>query len=122
MKKKLSLLLIVLLLTAGGSVSALSTYDPYSTVVPKFNGMAFTGTQYKNGHKTPADLKVTTLGKPVDANSFGSGVSGPWVRISALGSYSIPDPNTTGDYTSIAFSNDLTTYVDVLVVGEFRNN
>ncbi|ARJ37746.1 hypothetical protein SporoP8_01905 [Sporosarcina ureae] len=123
MKKKLSVFLIVFLLTVGGSTSALSTYTNYSVVVPKFNGTAFTGTQYKNGNGTPLDLKVTVLGKAVDARSYGSGGAGGWVRITKLGSYSIPDPkNSKGDYSSVQFSNDLATYVDVAVVGSFRNN
>lgn len=123
LKKKLLGFLIVILLTVGGSASALSTYMTYSCFVPRFNGSDFTGSQYKNGNGTPIDLNVSTLGKAVDARSFGSGGAGGWVRIAQTGTFSIPDPNNfNGDYSSVQFSNDLTTAVNVSVVGTFRNN
>jgi hypothetical protein len=90
MKKKFAVLTLAAgLLAAGGLAQAGTTYGGYDVIVPKLNGNAFTPQQTKSTTGASADLKVSILGKALDARAHSySGGTGPWVRIATVGGHS----------------------------------
>lgn len=70
------------LLAGGGFVQAGTSYSGYDVIVPGFNSSAFTDNQTKKTSSASADLKVSILGKAMDARaqSHSGGTGG-------LGSY-----------------------------------
>ncbi len=109
---------------AGGVAQAGTKYDDYDVIVPRFNDNAFTPQQTKSTTSASADLKVSILGKALDARVYSySGGTGPWVRIETVGGpFKLPNSIKAGKDARVEFSSDLTQLVDVRVKGEWRSN
>ncbi|EHL78277.1 hypothetical protein N1I87_02790 [Bacillus sp. FSL W8-0102] len=125
MKKKFAVLTLAAgLLAAGGLAQAGTTYGGYDVIVPKLNGNAFTPQQTKSTTGASANLKVSILGKALDARAHSySGGTGPWVRIATVGGpFKLPNSIKSGKDARVEFSSDLTQLVDVRVKGEWRSN
>lgn len=78
----------------------------------------------KKTSNASADLKVSTLGKAMDARAQSySGGTGAWVRISTVGGpFKLPNKIKSGKSTRVEFSSDLTQLVDAKVKGQWRSN
>ncbi|SDC60051.1 hypothetical protein [Shouchella lonarensis] len=123
MKKVLSALTAVALLTAGGFASAGTKYENYSLTVPKMNGSVKTSAQTKSNAGKSANLKVTTLGKHVDARAYSAkGGTGKWVRVSTTGTYDLHNEISKNDATRVHVSSDLLTVVASSMKGSWRSN
>ncbi|NWN98250.1 MAG: hypothetical protein HLX45_12165 [Bacillus sp. (in: Bacteria)] len=125
MKKKLAVMALAAgLLAGGGFVQAGTSYSGYDVIVPGFNSSAFTDNQTKKTSNASADLKVSTLGKAMDARAQSySGGTGAWVRISTVGGpFKLPNKIKSGKSTRVEFSSDLTQLVDAKVKGQWRSN
>ncbi|GCD84381.1 hypothetical protein PTHTG4_34460 [Parageobacillus thermoglucosidasius] len=87
-----------------------TTYGEYDVIVPKLNGNAFTPQQTKSTTGASADLKVSILGKPLDARAHSySGGTGPWVRIATVGGpFKLPNSIKSGKDARVEFSSDFT--------------
>ncbi|MGX4667946.1 hypothetical protein JNUCC74_01840 [Cerasibacillus sp. JNUCC 74] len=113
----------ILLLTSGGLISAGTSYESYNVDVPRMNGSANTNNQTKSKTDARADLKVSTLGKALDARVRSSdGGTGKWVRVSTTGTFTLPNSVKKGKKAHVQFSNDLSTIVNVRVAGSWRSN
>lgn len=122
-KKVVIALLAVFSLSGGIIASAGTSYGGYSVVVGKFNQSTKTSAQTKTYAGKAANLKVTTLGRALDARAYAEkGGTGNWVRISTTGTYNLPNNISAKDATRIQFSTDLTTLVNVAVKGTWRSN
>lgn len=122
--KKAAFALLTLFSLSGGIIASAGTsYENYSVVVGKFNQSVKTSSQTKTKAGARANVKVTTLGKAVDARAYAAkGGTGKWVRVATTGTYNLPNDISARDSTRIHFSNDLTTAVDVAVRGTWRSN
>ena len=122
-KKVIVALLAVFSLSGGIIASAGTSYQSYNAVVGKFNQSTKTRAQTKTNAGQSANLRVTTLGKALDARAYAEkGGTGNWVRVSTTGTYNMPNNISARDATRMHFSNDLTTVVDVAVRGTWRSN
>lgn len=123
-KKLASVVLVAaILFTSGGFISAGTTYEKYNVDIPRFGGSANTNNQTKAKDNARADLRVSTLGKAIDARVRATaGGTGNWVRVSTTGSYTMPNTVKKGNLTHIQFKNDLTRLVRVRVAGDWRSN
>lgn len=112
------------LVTTGGMAQAGTNYSGYDVIVPGFNGNAFSPQQTKTTSNASSDLKVSTLGKAMDARAHSySGGTGAWVRISTVGGpFKLPNTIKSGSDTRVQFSSDFNQLVDARVKGEWRSN
>ncbi|TYS63939.1 hypothetical protein FZD47_10560 [Bacillus infantis] len=125
MKKKLAVITLAAgLVTMGGMAQAGTSYSGYDEIVPAFNKSAFTSQQTKSTSNASADLKVSTLGKAMDARAHSyKGGTGAWVRISTVGGpFKLPNTIKSGSDARVEFSSDLNQLVDARVKGEWRSN
>lgn len=125
MKKKLAVMALAAgLITTGGIAQAGTSYSGYDVIVPGFNKSAYTSQQTKSKSNESADLKVSVLGKAMDARAHSySGGTGKWVRVSTIGGpFKLPNTIKSGSDTRVQFSSDLTQFVDARVKGEWRSN
>lgn len=122
-KKVIVSLLALVSLSGGIAASAGTAYEDYGVIVGKFNQSKKTLSQTKRYAGRRASLKVSTLGKALDARAYAKkGGTGKWVRVATTGTFSLPNDISARDSTRIQFSNDLTTVVNVKVSGSWRSN
>ncbi|MGJ7036488.1 hypothetical protein [Anoxybacillus eryuanensis] len=123
-KKIVTIVFSMLLISIGVVAQAGTSYEGYDVIVPKFNGNAFTPQQEKSKSSESVDLKVSTLGKAVDARAHSyDGGTGNWVRIATVGGpFKLPNSIKKGAATRVEFSTDFNEVVDVRVKGEWRSN
>lgn len=112
----------------GVTAFAGTSYQNYNTTVGKFNGNGYSSFQTKSTSGANGDLNSSSVGggynvdvRMIDQN----GNSGSWARNIKSGSTAQIDSHlnhTSGKNVRLQFSNDLTTRVDVQVVGSWRSN
>lgn len=125
MKKKMFAIVFSMALISMGVIAQAGTnYEGYDVIVPKFNGNAFTPQQEKSKSGESVDLKVSTLGKAIDARAHSyDGGTGSWVRVATVGGpFKLPNSIKKGASTRVEFSTDFNEVVDVRVKGEWRSN
>ncbi|MBS4189810.1 hypothetical protein KHA94_06255 [Bacillus sp. FJAT-49705] len=125
MKKKLAVMALAAgLVTTGSMAQAGTTYSGYDVIVPGFNSSGFSPQQTKSTSNASADLKVSILGKPMDARAHShSGGTGAWVRLSTVGGpFKLPNTIKSGNPTRVEFDSDWNQTVDARVKGEWRSN
>lgn len=119
----------LLVLAFGSSTFAGTRYEGYTTVVGKVNGSGYSLNQEKKYTGQAGNLRSSSVGGKyvVDARMMlASGKSkGAWIRNVNDGTNSaLPATKamTAGSLVKVQFSNDITTPVNVQVIGKWRSN
>ena len=104
-----------------------TTYSHYETTVGKINGSGYSGYQTKVTSGANGILKSTSVGGnyTVDARMSSSCGNGAWLRNVDDGTVEYLDSPVTqvsGCSVRCQFSNDITTPVDVQVIGDWKSN
>ncbi len=115
------------LLLMGSSALAGSSYEQYSLVVGKFNGSSFSYSQTKATGGADGYIDSYEVGGSykVDVRMESDDGNGSWLRNVTDGTNkAIPGTSKQKKGCSVRaeFSNDITTPVDVLVIGEWKSN
>lgn len=129
MKKIIKAMLITgsALLLMGTSAFAGSSYEQYSLVVGRFNGSAFSFYQTKATAGADGYIDSNEVGGSykVDVRMESDDGNGEWLRNVTDGTNkAIPGTSKQKKGCSVRaeFSNDITTPVDVRVMGEWKSN
>lgn len=104
-----------------------TSYSKYNTTVGKFNGSGYSGYQTKSISGANGYISSSTVGGSyvVDARMNSSSGNGSWLRNVNDGTKAELPGNSNqkkGSSVRVKFSNDITTPVNVQVVGSWKSN
>ncbi|MGV8149889.1 MAG: hypothetical protein ACLKAN_12890 [Alkaliphilus sp.] len=128
MKKKISMVVLMLVFVMALSVSASSTFETYNTTVGRIGGRGYTGFQTKQITGAAADLRSVSVGADytVSVRMLDSdGNAGEWARDVGDNDNRTLDGDSdhrSGDLVRLEFANDWFTRVNVQVHGTWRSN